>query len=252
MASRYFQPGAERSAGVHALFSRIARRYDRINDVQSLGLQRGWKRRLVRLAAPQPGQTVLDLCCGTGDIAFRLSRPGLRVVGADFNLAMLGVARTRQEGATARRISARSNATPPGGRDVRFVAADGMRLPFVDGAFDLVTISYGLRNLPDIRAGLRELHRVLRPGGRLLVLDFGKPANRFWRAIYFAYLRGLVPLFGRVFCGDADAYGYILESLRAYPSAPELAAQMAEAGWIDLRVHAILGGIMAIHEGRRA
>lgn len=251
MASRYFHSGAERSASVHALFSRIARRYDRINDLQSLGLQRGWKRHLVQLAAPQPGQTVLDLCCGTGDIAFLLARPGLRVVGADFNLAMLDVARSRQEGAAARNMAASSKPTPPGCRDAQFVAADGMRLPFVDGAFDLVTISYGLRNLPDIRAGLQEMRRVLRPGGRLLVLDFGKPANRVWRAIYFAYLRGLVPLFGRVFCGDADAYGYILESLRAYPSAAELAKQMAGEGWTDLRVHAILGGIMAIHEGRR-
>ncbi|RME89871.1 MAG: bifunctional demethylmenaquinone methyltransferase/2-methoxy-6-polyprenyl-1,4-benzoquinol methylase UbiE, partial [Verrucomicrobia bacterium] len=202
MSSGYYQPGEQRAARVRDLFGSIARRYDLLNDLQSFGLHRWWKRRLVREARPAPGRRLLDVCCGTGDVALRLARAGAEVTGLDFSEPMLAVARRRAD---------------PGLR-VEFVQGDALALPFEDGRFDAVTIAYGLRNLADPQAGLREMARVTRPGGRLLILDFGKPARPWWRGLYFAYLRLAVPMLGRLFSGDREAYAYILESLRHYPA----------------------------------
>ena len=170
MSEGYYEPGEQRAAKVRDLFGAIAGRYDLLNDLQSFGLHRAWKRRLVRLAAMGPDRRALDVCCGTGDVALALAATGAEVVGVDFSEPMLSVARERK----------------PAEARVRFLQGDALNLPFADASFDAVTISYGLRNLADIPAGLRELWRVARPGGRVLVLDFGKPANRFWRALYFA------------------------------------------------------------------
>jgi len=237
MANPFYQPGARRADQVRALFRTIARRYDLINDLQSLGLHRRWKRRLVALAQLGPGQRALDVCCGTGDVALTLARTGAQVTGLDFSPEMLAVARRRAQTSNA---------------PVEFVQGDALALPFADATFDAVTISYGLRNLADFAAGLAEMARVLRPGGRLVVLDFGKPAHRGWRAVYFAYLRVAVPLFGWVFAGRADAYAYILESLRHYPDQAGVAELLQRQGLECVRVIELLGGAMVLHRAEKA
>lgn len=233
MANVFYDPGTQRAAKVNALFNNIARRYDLINDVQSGGLHRWWKRRLVRMADVRAGSAALDLCCGTGDIAFALAKHGARVTGLDFSEAMLAVARER------------AKAQP--GCAVGFLQGDAMHLPFADDSFDAVTVGYGLRNLVDPVQGLREMHRVARPGGRLLVLDFGKPSNRLWRKLYYGYLRCMVPVFGRVFCGNWAAYAYILESLEHYMAQEGVAAAMREMGCREVRVLNFFGGAMSIN-----
>lgn len=239
MASKFYVEGDARAARVEDLFATIAPRYDLINDLQSFGLHRLWKRRLIRLAGIRPGELALDVCCGTGDVAFALAAAGATVTGFDFSEPMLAVARNR------------ARAVAPGASPV-FQQGDALNLPFADASFDVVTISYGLRNLADFDRGVRELARVLRPGGRLLVLDFGKPDNALWRWGYFQYLRWLVPIFGRLFCGDGDTHGYILESLKKYPAQRGVDAKLAELGWTDRRVVNLLGGVMGISYGRRA
>ena len=246
MANAFYRPGRQRAAKVNELFDRIAARYDRINDVQSFGLHRYWKRRLVRLAGPRPGEPALDVCCGTGDIAFSLARQGMRVWGLDFSAPMLDGARARLQDLASSSAEHDSDAL-----DLQFVRGDALHLPFSDRQFDVVTIGYGLRNLARIEDGLREMQRVIKPGGRLLILDFGKPSHSFWRALYYAYLRWMVPLFGRLFCGSADAYAYILESLEHYPAQPGIATRMQEQGLANVQVFNLLGGIMSIHYGQR-
>lgn len=232
MTAGYYSPGPDRSQRVRQLFRRIARRYDLINDLQSFGLHRFWKRKLVALA-PRDSDTVLDVCCGTGDIAARFARTARIVVGCDFSAEMLAQASTR------------------GSAAVQWVQADALSLPFPDQSFDLVTIGYGLRNLSDFQGGVAELLRVLKPGGRLLVLDFGKPNNVLMRAGYFAYLRLVVPLFGLIFCGDPAAYSYILDSLRHYPAQEGVTKLLHEAGCAEVRVVNFIFGAMSLHLAAR-
>jgi demethylmenaquinone methyltransferase/2-methoxy-6-polyprenyl-1,4-benzoquinol methylase len=224
------------------LFAAVAPRYDLINDLQSLGMHRIWKRRLVTQAALGPGQRALDVCCGTGDVAFGLAARGAEVVGFDFSHPMLAVAAER----------AAQTPLPPGSGTVRFQQGDALDLPFPDRSFDVVTISYGLRNLADFHRGLRELTRVLKPGGRLLVLDFGKPDFLPWRWVYFQYLERICPLFGRIFCGDADTHGYILDSLKAYPAQHGVDAALKELGYAETRIEGFLGGTMTLNLGRKS
>jgi demethylmenaquinone methyltransferase/2-methoxy-6-polyprenyl-1,4-benzoquinol methylase len=242
VTNKFYAPGKERAARVGDLFAAIAPRYDLINDLQSFGLHRHWKRRLIRLAAGRPGERALDLCCGTGDVAFALAGQGVEVAGLDFSGPMLAVANQRLEIKNAK-LKMQNAAT------VRFLQGDAQQIPFPDASFDIVTVSYGLRNLADWEQGLREMRRVLRPGGRLLVLDFGKPDNRPWRGIYFGYLRLFVPVFGRLFCGDADTHGYILESLKHYAAQNGVAAKMRELKFGQVRIVNFLGGVMSINYG---
>ena len=235
MANPFYAPGQQRAAKVNDLFAVIARRYDRLNDLQSAGLHRVWKRRLVAQAGVAPGARALDVCCGTGDIAWRLARAGAEVIGLDFSEAMLAVARAKNRNPQA--------ATHP----PRFIHGDAQELPFAGASFDIVTVGYGLRNLASWETGLREMSRVTKPGGRVLVLDFGKPANPVWRAVYFSYLRLAVPVLGRVFAGSAEAYAYILESLRHYPAQLGVAAKMTELGLAEVQTFNLLGGAMSIH-----
>jgi demethylmenaquinone methyltransferase / 2-methoxy-6-polyprenyl-1,4-benzoquinol methylase len=248
MANPYYAADERRAGRVHDLFAGIAPRYDRINDLQSFGLHRLWKRRLVRLAALKPGDRALDLCCGTGDVAFALAAQGAEVTGLDFSEAMLEVAGRRSFKFQIPNSNASSSATPHfTTRLPQFLQGDALHTPFPDGHFDAVTISYGLRNLADCEAGLREMLRVARPGGRLLVLDFGLPDNRLWRALYLAYLRVAVPLFGLLFAGNASAYAYILESLKHYPAQRGVAAMLTRLGCRNVRIINLLGGVMGIN-----
>jgi len=230
MGESYFQRGSGRAAKVRLLFDRIARRYDLINDVQSLGMHRGWKRRMVELAGVRPGCRALDVCAGTGDIAMAMARRGAAVAGCDFSLPMLRVGEARRRGA-----------------GVLFVAGDALKLPMASGSFDVVTIAYGLRNLADLDGGLKELLRVLKPGGRLVALEFGHPENWLVRMGYMAYLRFAVPVFGALFCGDSRAYAYILDSLRAYPEARELLRRLESLGCAEAKWEPVLGGVMTLH-----
>lgn len=239
MGNAYYSPGAERATQVNRLFATIARRYDLINDVQSLGLHRRWKRRVAELAAARPGQRALDLCCGTGDLAFALAASGAETTGLDFSEPMLDVAKDR-------RGRERSEVVNP-----RFMVGDAQNTQLPDASFDVVTVGYGLRNLTSWEAGLAEMRRVARPGGRLIVLDFGKPDHALWRVLYFGYLRLCVPLLGLVFCRNAGAYAYILESLKHYPAQRGLEARMRELGLVNVKVENLLGGAMSINYGEK-
>jgi demethylmenaquinone methyltransferase/2-methoxy-6-polyprenyl-1,4-benzoquinol methylase len=236
----FYISGEQRAAKVNDLFTAIARRYDLLNDLQSFGLHRCWKRRVVELAAVKPGDRALDLCCGTGDIAFALARRGAEVTGLDFSKAMLEVAE-------ARRLKNSKLKT----QNLKLIQGDAQQILFSDASFDIVTVGYGLRNLASWEAGLAEMRRVAKPGARLVVLDFGKPPNALWRAICFTHLRCSVPFIGRLFCGNADAYAYILESLKHYPAQQAVADKMRELKLTNVRVINLLGGAMAINYGEK-
>lgn len=240
--SKFFVPGENRAAKVQDLFAAVAPRYDLVNDLQSLGMHRLWKRRMLLMSQARPGEKALDLCCGTGDVTFSFARMGVDVVGLDFSASMLSVANQR--------LSLSSQKGGSFGK-IRFVQGDAQELPFPDCYFDIVTISYGLRNLADFRKGIDEMIRVCKPGGRLLVLDFGKPDNRLLRSLYFAYLRFAVPVLGKLFCGDADTHGYILESLKNYAAQRGVELAMKERGIEATRVVNLVGGAMSINFGRK-
>jgi demethylmenaquinone methyltransferase/2-methoxy-6-polyprenyl-1,4-benzoquinol methylase len=241
VSNAFFDAGDQRAAKVNDLFARIARRYDLINDLQSFGLHRRWKRRVVELAAADIGQRALDLCCGTGDIAAALARRGAETTGVDFSAQMLTVAAERQQASSDLKD-----------KNLFFLQGDAQQLPFPENSFDIVTVGYGLRNLTSWERGLDEMHRVARPGARLLVLDFGKPANALWRAVYFTHLKLSVPLIGLLFCGNASAYAYILESLKHYPAQLAVAGKMRQLQLKNVRVINLLGGAMAINYGEKA
>jgi demethylmenaquinone methyltransferase / 2-methoxy-6-polyprenyl-1,4-benzoquinol methylase len=240
VTNRYLSEDEKRAPRVRDLFSRIAGRYDLVNDVMSFGLHRRWKRDTVRLgldvAAPVPRW--LDLCCGTGDMAFlsrSLAAPRrVRAVGLDFTLPMLAVARRRRRAE---------------GPDASFVQADALRLPFRDGSFDVVTVGYGLRNLADLPGGLAEIRRVLAPAGRAVALDFGKPANPIASALYWGFLKIVMPAMGLLFQGDADTYAYIPASLARYPAQRGVEQLMREAGFVNVGYENRLLGTMGINVG---
>lgn len=238
MPNKYLSYDEERAPKVERMFSRLAPRYDLVNDVMSFGLHRLWKRQAVRLAVAgkKPGSRVLDLCCGTGDMIFLAEElgDGLRVFGADFTLRMLAVGCQRAQG---RALAFRT------------AQADALRLPFQDGAFDAVTVGYGLRNVADPEAALEEMRRVLAPGCRVVVLDFGKPGNPIVAALYQGFLRTMMPTVGWVFHGDPDTYLYIPESLKRYPAQRGVEEMMQRTGFVNVRFEERLLGTMGINVG---
>jgi demethylmenaquinone methyltransferase/2-methoxy-6-polyprenyl-1,4-benzoquinol methylase len=236
MANSFYQPGEQRGAKVNDLFAKIAPRYDLINDLQSFGLHHHWKNRLAQLAKIRRGDRALDVCCGTGDISFALAKNGAEVTGLDFSQPMLNVAGLKNQ-------SSKFNVDCA----PKFIQGDAQNLPFADASFDVVTVGYGLRNLPSWERGLEEMFRVAKPGARILVLDFGKPDNAFWRKIYFSYLRWFVPLFGKIFCGDSATHAYILESLENYPAQRGVAEKMRKLNGKNSRIIHFLGGVMSIN-----
>jgi demethylmenaquinone methyltransferase/2-methoxy-6-polyprenyl-1,4-benzoquinol methylase len=236
MPQSFYAADESRAQRVNDLFATIAPRYDLINDLQSFGLHRAWKRRLIKLAEVRPGTQALDLCCGTGDVAFALANAGAKVTACDFSGPMLQVARQRSSIRRNRREEI-----------LTFLRADALNLPFAESAFDILTIAYGLRNLADFRGGLVEMLRVLKPGGKLLILDFGKPDFTPWRAAYFTYLKLFVPVFGKIFCGNSATHAYILESLKKYPAQRGIAALLNELGCREVRIENLLGGVMSIN-----
>jgi ubiquinone/menaquinone biosynthesis methyltransferase len=222
---------------VRRLFATIADRYDFITRFLSYGQDRRWKARLVERAALAPADRVLDLACGTGDLTLAAAATAGRVIGLDLTHRMLQLATARQLNGVGSHLK----------RTV-FICGDMLALPFPSASFDVVTTGYGLRNVPDLPAALQEIRRVLAPGGRLLSLDFNRPQNPLMRAAYLAYLTTVGGALGFILHRDPDTYRYIPESIRLYPGAAGVAAMMRDAGFGDVRVQPLLGGLMAIHE----
>ena len=221
---------------VRALFATIADRYDVITVALSYGQDRRWKRRLLGLADPSPQIRALDLATGTGDLAFALTAKGARVVGLDLTRRMIELAREK-----------------PGsqGRRPAFLVGDMLALPFPAASFELVTTGYGLRNVPDLTVAIDEIRRVLKSGGRMLSLDFDRPANAVVRAAYLRYLDVVGGTLGWILHRDPDTYRYIPASIRSYPGARGVAALLASRGFVDVEHYPVLGGLMAIHEARK-
>jgi len=225
----------DKQALVDWVFSRVADRYDLGNDLMSLGWHTRWKHRLIALAAPAPTERVLDLACGTGDVTFLLSPRAGEVVGADINAEMLALAESKR---------------PADAANVSFTQCDATALPFDDARFDLVTCSYAGRGFPDWPATLAEVHRVLRPGGRFLNLDFARPPNRLWDTIYRGWMTASGAVLGAILHGHPKTYVYIPESMRAYPGQRWLDDQMRAAGF-DTELHETLACLMAYNIGVR-
>jgi demethylmenaquinone methyltransferase/2-methoxy-6-polyprenyl-1,4-benzoquinol methylase len=226
---------------VRRLFATIADRYDLITVLLSYGQDQRWKKRLVDLAGPAPGSRAVDLATGTGDIAFRLADAGARVSGLDVTLRMIELARRK----TVERDT-RPHHVPA------FLVGDMVGLPFAAESFDIATAGYGLRNVPDLAAALDEIHRVLKHGGIALSLDFNRPSNALVRAAYLAYLNLVGGLLGWILHRDADTYRYIPASIRKYPGAKGVARMFEDRGFVDVKCHACLGGLLTIHFARKA
>ncbi len=219
---------------VGRLFATIADRYDLITRLLSFGRDQRWKARLIHLAGIEPGVRVLDVACGTGDLAFRAAAAGARVAGLDLTLRMVVLARRK-----------------PGADRMAWLVGDIGQLPVRSGTVDVITTGYGLRNVPELPRALAELHRVLRPAGRLCSLDFDRPESPALRAVYLGYLTLVGSALGWVLHRDPDTYRYIPASIRRYPGARGVAALLQSAGFSDVRHVPLLGGLMAIHVARK-
>lgn len=228
----------EKSVYVREMFASIAPRYDATNRLLTGGVDESWRRRAVKELRPPSGGRILDMCCGTGDLSFHLSRtdPTLHIVGVDFCEPMLDGARRRAPREAA-------------GRDVRFEVGDVMALPFADGEFDGAIMGFSMRNVVDIVGTLREARRVLKPGTRFVNLDVSKAPNPLFKRAFDLYFYGVVPLVGGLVGGSKSAYRYLPNSLTNYPGAEALAERFETAGFSDVRFVRLAGGAIAAHVG---
>jgi len=230
---------AEKAGRVREVFDSVAAQYDLMNDLMSGGLHRLWKRFTIELSAVRSGQTVLDIAGGTGDLAAKFSKlvgADGKVILADINAAMLYVGRDRliDKGALS---------------NIDVVQADAQFLPFDDNSIDCITMAFGLRNVTDKAKALRSMHRVLKPGGRVLVLEFSKPTSPLLSKVYDAYSFSALPAMGKLITDDADSYRYLAESIRKHPDQESLLEMVEDAGFVDCRYHNMTGGIVAVHRG---
>lgn len=223
---------------VHGLFSRVASKYDIMNDVMSGGVHRLWKDAMMDWLAPRPGQRLLDVAGGTGDVAFRfLTRaPGATATVCDMTESMLVAGRQRAE---SDRMADRLD----------WVVGDAMALPFADASFDVYTISFGIRNVTRIEDALSEAYRVLKPGGRLMVLEFSQLPNPLLQKAYDLYSFNVIPAMGQVIAGDSDSYRYLVESIRKFPDQERFAAMVREAGFGQVKYRNLTMGVAALHSG---
>ncbi|MGO4603040.1 demethylmenaquinone methyltransferase [Terrabacter sp. 2YAF2] len=217
---------------VASMFDTVAEKYDVTNDVLSLGQDRLWRRAVVKAVDAQPGERILDIAAGTGTSSEPWANQEIEVVPADFSLGMLRVGRRRRP-------------------DMAFTAADAMSLPFADESFDVVTMSFGLRNVADPETALREFLRVTKPGGRLLICEFSQPVNKVFRTVYSNYLMRALPPVARRTSSNPDSYVYLAESIRAWPPQGELARIVETAGWQRVGWTNLTGGIVALHLGTK-
>lgn len=233
-------PVTDKARRVADVFSSVARRYDVMNDLMSAGIHRLWKRFTIDMAGVRAGEFVLDVAGGTGDLTRAMARQvgarGLAVL-SDINPDMLGEGRRRL--------------LDDGLVNVPTLLANAEMLPFADASFDCVTIAFGLRNVTDKDAALRSMYRVLKPGGRLLVLEFSKPLSRGLAAVYEQYSFKVLPAMGRWVANDADSYRYLAESIRMHPDQDTLKGMMDAAGFVHTQVYNLTGGIVALHRGYR-
>jgi demethylmenaquinone methyltransferase/2-methoxy-6-polyprenyl-1,4-benzoquinol methylase len=231
-------PEADKAGMVHGVFSRVANKYDVMNDAMSLGIHRIWKDAMMDWLAPRPGQRLLDVAGGTGDVAFRFLRraPGANAVVVDMTEAMLVEGRKRAEAdSLAERLD--------------WVVGDAMALPFPDNSFDTYTISFGIRNVTRISEALSEAYRVLRPGGRLMVLEFSQIPNSLMQKAYDIYSFNAIPLMGQIIAGDRDSYQYLVESIRKFPEQEAFATMIRQAGFGQVKYRNLTLGIAALHSG---
>jgi demethylmenaquinone methyltransferase/2-methoxy-6-polyprenyl-1,4-benzoquinol methylase len=228
--------GEAKARYVTAMFARIARRYDLMNTIMSFGQDAMWRRVTVRAANVRPGDLALDVATGTGRIAQELARAGARAVGADFTVPMMQ--RGRESGVGE-------------AEDVYFVGADALALPFADDTFDSVATGFAMRNVTHIEAAFREMYRVVRPGGRVVCLEVGRPRSAITRAFHAVYTSRVVPLLGRLIAGDSDAYKYLPSSMGRFPPPEELAAIMRRAGLSNVRWKQLTMGAAAVHAGTK-
>ncbi|MEN3585786.1 demethylmenaquinone methyltransferase [Streptomyces sp. ZYX-F-203] len=220
----------KRPSEVATMFDGVAERYDLTNDVLSLGRDRAWRREVARAVDARPGLRILDLAAGTATSSLPFERAGAHVVPCDFSLGMLRVGKRRHP-------------------RLPFTAGDATRLPFADDVFDAVTISFGLRNVRDTDAALRESYRVTRPGGRIVVCEFSHPTWAPFRTVYTGYLMRALPPVARTVCSNPDAYVYLAESIRAWPDQAGLASRLTAAGWSRVAWRDLTGGVVALHRG---
>jgi demethylmenaquinone methyltransferase/2-methoxy-6-polyprenyl-1,4-benzoquinol methylase len=231
-------PEGDKAGLVHGVFTRVASKYDVMNDLMSLGIHRIWKDAMMDWLAPRPGQRLLDVAGGTGDVAFRfLTRaPGATATVCDMTESMLAEGRQRAEaGNLADRLD--------------WVVGDAMALPFPDNSFDVYTISFGIRNVTRIPDALSEAYRVLRPGGRLMVLEFSRIPNDLMQWAYDRYSFNVIPVMGQVVAGDRDSYQYLVESIRKFPDQDTFAAMIRTAGFGQVKYRNLTMGIAALHSG---
>ena len=225
----------QKTARVGAVFQSVAPSYDLMNDAMSAGMHRIWKDRFVRRIKPRAGEAILDMAGGTGDIAFRLAPSGAAITVADINPAMLevGIGRAAKRGIDG----------------LVWTEANAEKLQFPDRFFDAYSIAFGIRNVTDIPAALREANRVLKRGGRFFCLEFSTTLWPGFTDLYDAYSHKLVPQLGRMLAHDEDSYRYLIESIRRFPDMPSFAAMIADAGFVQTAVEPMLGGLVAIHSG---
>jgi demethylmenaquinone methyltransferase/2-methoxy-6-polyprenyl-1,4-benzoquinol methylase len=233
----------KRPGDVSAMFDAIAERYDVLNDVLSLGQDRLWRRFVAGTVAARPGERVLDLAAGTGTSSRTFTTAGAYCVACDFSLGMLQVG--------ARKAASRHRPDGPAPGPVRFAAGDALALPFRNGAFDAVTISFGLRNVADPDAALAEMQRVTRPGGRLVICEFGHLPSARLDAWYGRYLSTALPAVARRLSPSGDAYEYLAESIRQWPRQAELARRIGAAGWTAIRWRNLTLGVVTVHAALR-
>jgi demethylmenaquinone methyltransferase / 2-methoxy-6-polyprenyl-1,4-benzoquinol methylase len=241
-------PAAERTAdGVRRMFDRVAPRYDLANTVFSLGQDRAWRQAAARAAGLAGGQTAVDVACGTGALTRELaaSAPGATVLGVDFSWEMVRRAAAAPGPPDSPGHPLGVPRTPP----AAYLVGDALRLPLRDASADVVTIAFGLRNLPEPGRGLLEFRRVLRPGGRLVVCEFSQPVVPVLRGVYRRYLTRLMPLAARRLTSDPEAYQYLARSIGAWPDQPGLAAWLQQAGFTAVAWRDLTGGIVALHRG---
>jgi demethylmenaquinone methyltransferase/2-methoxy-6-polyprenyl-1,4-benzoquinol methylase len=222
------------ATAIRRMFEAVAPRYDLLNRLLSLGIDRGWRRRVVSLLELRPDERILDLCCGTGDLALEIA-PRAHCVACDFTWSMLSRAREKSEAGSAR---------------LSLAAADALALPFGDDLFDGATVAFGIRNLEDIGRGLNEIRRVLKPGGRLAILEFSQPHRRWLKLPYRLYLGFFLPAVGGLL-SRRSAYRYLAESIRGFPRPDFLVRILEEAGFTEAGYVRLSGGIVAIHHARK-